>query len=422
MARIECRLTDVGEGLAEAEVLEWLVKVGDEVARDQVVLQIETDKAIVELPAPQDGIVEELSAEEGDVVAVGGLLYVLNSPAAGEPEARAIATMPPELTHTQNVEEPDSERASSARAPAASMEGQRPVGSRVLASPIVRRYAVELGVDIATVTGSGPGGRVTRADLDGIGNEIAPSAPVGIAPDRETAEDPGTVEPLRGARRTMAVAMSASWSQVPHISEFKRVDAFELLRVHRLLRERVPPDKQPAFTLMPLFLRAIASALVQHPILNASIDVEGRTIRYHRHVNLGVATSRDDGLIVPVVRSAQSMSLEQLAETTATLTSEARDKTVAGESLTGGTFTVSNFGAYGGWLGTMLVSPPQVAIAGFGRIADDVMAVDGNAVVRPVLPLSFAADHRLVTGAELGAFATTVAGLLAEPALMLASS
>ena len=410
---VEFRLPDIGEGLGEGEIVAWRVDVGDRVARDQVIAEVQTDKSVVELPSPAAGVVTELGGNPGDVLPVGAVLMVLTTEAPAEAGAPAAEPAEP-------VEAPVAERVEAPVAEAAHSAG---TARRVLASPATRKLALQLGVDLAGVRGSGPGGRVTKEDVEAVAAAAAPeaTAPEATAPEATEAApvtQPQDVEvvPLRGLRRRIAQTMTQSWRQIPHITDFRELDATELVRARSLLRDRLGPE----LTYLPLFVAAAAAALRRHPALNASLDLEAETITYHRRCHVGIATATDDGLIVPVLHDADRKSLVEIGRELSTLAQAARSRTISPGQASGGTFTITNIGSYGAWLGTPIIRPPEAAIAGFGRIRDAVVPVGGVPAVRPVLPMVVAADHRLVDGDVLGGFAGDLAALLADPVLLLA--
>jgi pyruvate dehydrogenase E2 component (dihydrolipoamide acetyltransferase) len=401
VSRLDFRLPDVGEGLSEAEIVTWRVAEGDRVREDDILAEVETDKSVVEVPAPHDGIVLALGGVPGDVIPVGGLLAVLEVD-AGHTTLRAAAE--PTAAHT-----------------------------RVAASPATRRRAVELGVHLAAVAATGPGGRVLMSDVESAAAAPAPAAPPTAAPPTAAPPPPppaaappdrapdgageDRVEPLRGVRRRIAQTM-AQTLQIPAITEWRDVDATRLLDVHGRLRERAAA-RHERLTLLPLVLQAAAAALREHPRFNARIDVERQEITYLQHVNLGVATATPDGLIVPVVRDADRLRLRELAAEVERLAEVARTRTLAVEDTANGTFTVTNFGSFGTVRGAPLIRPPEVAIAGIGRVHDAVVAVDGRPQVRPVLPLVVSTDHRLNDGDHLAAFCASFAAYLSDPTLLL---
>ena len=399
MSTFEFRLPDVGEGIAEAELIDWRVAVGDVVTVDQVIAVIETDKSQIEMPVPVAGTVLALNAQPGEVIKVGGLLITVDAVAAASgkadmhhPAAPAAAT-----------------RVASAAPPVA------PLG-KVLASPSTRKLASDLGVDLAAVRGSGPAGRIVADDVHAAaqgGATTTQTAPSSAAPSGGDtfATGPVRVVKLQGVRRAIASSMTAAL-QIPHITEFREIDATELLAARNRLSAAMGDTR---VSVTPLLLRACVLALHDHPTMNARFDVTTGTINEYEHIHLGIATATDDGLIVPVLHDAQSITLTELPTHIDELVASAKARTASSAQLQGGTFTVTNFGSFGTWLGTPVIRPPEVAIAGFGRIADKVVAADGLPVVRPVLPIVVAADHRINDGAHLGAFVTTLASLLTAP-------
>jgi pyruvate/2-oxoglutarate dehydrogenase complex dihydrolipoamide acyltransferase (E2) component len=384
VAPFEFRLPDVGEGIATADIGDWLVAEGDRVVEHQDLVEIQTDKAMVVIPCPVTGVVTRLCAREGDTLDVGAVLAVFMADAGADGAAAAAA------------------------APA----GPR----RPLAAPATRRRARELGVDLAGVTGSGPQGRILREDVEAATSAPAPPAP---AP---AAARPGEVVPLRGVRRAIAENLTRAWQEVPRVIDYREVDATGLLAARRALKARIAArgddELARALTPTPLIVLAAVRALRDHPYVNASIDMEAGEITLHGHVHVGIATAAPDGLTVPVVHDADGKGLAQIAREVAALASAAREHRLAPEQLAGATFTVNNYGGLGIWLGTPIVRPPEVANLGVGAIRDQVVAVGGRAVVRPTLALAVAGDHRVLDADTLAAFVTDVVGLLEEPLLL----
>ncbi|EFC81433.1 dihydrolipoamide acetyltransferase family protein [Parafrankia sp. EUN1f] len=431
MNEVVFRLPDVGEGLAEAEVVEWLAGVGDAVRADQPVVTIETAKAQVELPSPVDGVMLSLGGGPGDVIPVGEPLFVVATD--GGAAAGHIGT---------GASTDDGGDSSGGGRPPAPAPEPGP-SHRVLAAPSTRRLAVELGVDLRGLAGTGPNGRVTVDDVRAaaaaasgpatpgsprplssaasspsrrsLGSAVAEGAPSALARPPSGADS--EIRPLRGLRRQIARAMTAAWT-VPHITEFREIDATALERAHRELRSAAG-EADPRLTLLPLLVRAVVTALRQHPLLNATLDLDAEQVEVHHRRNIGIAAATGDGLIVPVVSDADRYSIAGLGREINRLGAAARERSLSVAETAGGTFTVSNFGSYGTWLGTPLISPPQVAIAGFGRVRDAVVPVDGVPAVRRVLPVAVSADHRLIDGDQLGAFVNTVERLVAAPLLLL---
>jgi pyruvate dehydrogenase E2 component (dihydrolipoamide acetyltransferase) len=391
------RLPDLGEGMAEAEVVRWEVAVGDHVDRDQIVAIVQTDKAEVELPAPQPGTISALGGEVGDVLPVGAVLLELIPDHAGSPAAPAPRT-PSQPASIDLAIHGESTQVRS--------------GQRVQAAPPVRKLARELGVDLDDVAGSGPGGRVTASDVRAATTAPPPRGPAAAA-------EPVAGEervPLRGIRRAMARNMAEAWRTVPHVSLFDEIDARPLLDALRAAREL---SGSHTLTLTAFFVRASVLALGAQPLLNASLDEAADEIVYHSTVNIGVAVASPDGLVVPVVHDAQSLGLRALGDEISRVTAAARAGGLPPDEIRGATFTVTNFGTEGGRFATPIVRPPQVAILGCGAIRTQPVVDGDHVIAAPALPLSLSADHRVVDGHEATTFLDAVAALLLEPLHLL---
>ena len=372
-------LPDLGEGMTEAELVQWRVAVGDHVTRDQIVAHVQTDKAEVELPVPAAGTIVALGANVGDLVPVGAPLLELE-PDAGTALGGTPVRGAPTTPAPTRIDEP---------------RGTRRSDAPVRAAPPVRKLARELGIDLATLVGTGPGGRITAADVR-VGD-------TGAAGERR--------EPLRGVRRAMAHNMAEAWRAVPHISLFDEIDARPLLDAHASVRA----TWNDTIPLTAFFVRAAVVALETFPILNASLDAETDEVVYHDACNIGIAVASDDGLVVPVVHDAQARDLFELGREIARVTEAGRAGHLSPDALRGATFSVTNFGTDGGRFATPIVRPPQVAIVGFGAVRVRPV-VDGDAVVAaPSLPISLSADHRIIDGRAATGFLEAVAALLLVP-------
>ena len=393
VAPLEFRLPDVGEGTADAEIVQWRVEVGDRVQEGQDLVEIQTDKAIVVIPCPTAGVVKRLGAPPGETVDIGAVLAVFE---IGEGDGR------------------DGDGAVLAAAPA----------GRPLASPATRRRARELGIDLAEVRGSGPHGRILAEDLESpepSALKVATSARVpAVAMGDRT---PGQIVPLRGVRRAIAHTLTRAWQEIPHMIDYREVDVTNLIGLRQLLRGRATEggDRTLARALSPtsLIVRAAVIALREHPYVNSSIDLERGEITLHEQINIGIATATSDGLIVPVLHGADDKSISELALELAALVQDARARRLSRQQLAGGTFTVNNFGSLGVWLGTPIIRPPEVANLGVGAIRDQVVPVDGMPAVRPVMALAVSGDHRVLDGDTLAGFVTRVVALLEQPVLLL---
>jgi len=384
--RFEFRLPDIGEGLAEAEVAKWLVATGDRVTEDQPVVEMMTDKATVELPSPGAGVVVEQRAAEGDVVKTGAVLYVI--------ETDAQISGAGAQTHAQEPSPGTTVAVASAAE-----------GAGVLAPPAVRKLARELGVDLATVKGSGPGGRISAEDV----KRRTTAAPATPAP-----AGPGQRVRLRGVQKRMAETMALSARTIPHVTGFHELEAGAFAELATRLR-REAERKGARFPFDTLLVRAAAIALRRHPIFNSSLDDERGEIVMHEDVNVGVATATPDGLIVPVVKHADTLDLAALAAAVDRVTTAAREGKVSVSDVQGGTFTISNTGAWRGGPGTSLIRPPEVALVAFGWIEDKAVVRDGNVVARPVMPMSVTFDHRVIDGEQGLSFALTLRSLIEKP-------
>lgn len=399
MSNFDFTLPDVGEGIAEAEIIEWLVDVGATVTVDQVVAVIETDKSQIEMPTPVAGTVTALNGKPGDVIKVGEVLISIApsdgvAPTASAPHGHSTPSTAATTTVTQ-VTAPSTPVANS-------------VG-RALASPSTRRVAAQLGIDINSVMGTGPHGRVTESDVRGFTGGAAKAATNSPSIAPTVAQAGVTITPLIGLRRQIAQSMTQALS-IPHILEFKEIDATALLAV----RERINSAGNK-ISVTPFLMKAVINALQLHPTFNARFNSEANEVAQFDAVHLGIATATPDGLIVPVLHNAQGRDVVDLGAQLDELAELAKTRKASPDQLTGGTFSLTNFGSFGTWLGTPVIRPPEVGIAGFGRIADKVIVVDGQPAVRKVLPMVVAADHRINDGAHLGAFAAEIAQQLLNP-------
>ena len=415
----EFKLPDVGEGLESAEIVEWLIAEGDTVQRDQPLVEILTDKSQTQLPSPRAGIVTRLGFAEGDIAEVGQVLLEFS-------DAGAPSTPSP-----QNPSTGDRPDASTTTAPPVE---SRMSGARPKAAPVVRRRALESGLDLASVTGTGPGGRITNADLDEVlragttvssGATSTPPSEVSRTTNRPGAqarsEGLGAIEagvhPLRGIRRVTSEAMTRSW-QIPHIHTQDEADATELLIARKWLKRSGEPGAD-ALTLLALFVMAVTQALREFPIVNSSIDPDAGEITVHPNVNIGFAVAADHGLSVPVIADADQRSLLNLASEIQRLTSAVRTRSVSTSELRGGTATISNYGSLGGRFASPIIRSPEVIIVGFGSVKARPFVVDGVLTARPTLPVCIGADHRLLDGDVVTAFAEFIIGRLSDPVQLL---
>ena len=443
-------LPDLGEGVHEAELIKWRVNPGDTVEEHQTLAEMETDKALVEVPSPWPGVVKQLNGNEGDIINVGSILveYAIESSADSEPEIVA------------EVIDPASDEDEDAGTVVGTVAGELEVSNRfarrseehadmeeasgkAMATPAVRRIARDLGIDINRVHGSGRGGRVTATDVVAF-NSVSPSeitpAPIEHEPspadfkaaeaavadandlmrapmDLPSVSGDGVREriPFRGIRRKIAQALDLSVKTAVHFTVVEEVDV-TALNVKRNEYARVLGRK---ISLLPFLMDAVCKGLRQHPSLNANVDDANEMILIKDVINLGCAVDTEHGLMVPNIERAESRSIVELADQVAAIAEGCKNRTIERERLTGGTFTISNVGSYGGRFATPIINYPEVAILAAGRAFEKVMASEGRIFAGTALPLSLSCDHRVVDGAEGARFLNTVKSLLETPSELL---
>lgn len=393
----EFKFPDVGEGIAEGEILRWLVQVGDRVEAHQPVVEMETDKAAVELPAPCAGVVRELRGKEGELIPVGAVLLVIEeAPAAGAPAEPASKTKA--LGVVGELEEAEE---TSAQVPETAPQPEPAAVAKAL--PKDRKLAGELGVELSSLRGSGPQGRITEEEI----RAAADSLP--LADERL---------PLKGVRRSMAKAMTASAFRAVHVNILDRADGQELRQLRN--RERaLAAERGVKLTDLAFIVKALTLALERFPLLNSFLDEEHQEMVLRREINIGFAVDTPEGLLVPVIRNARQKSILDLAAALQGLSERSRNRSIAPAELKGGTFTVSNYGAIGGIWGTPIINPPQSAILGIGRIEEAAVVRHGQVVARTVVPLSLTFDHRIIDGASATRFLNFLIEHIEKPDLIL---
>lgn len=419
---VEFKLPDIGEGVHEGEIVKWLVKEGDTVKEDQPLVEVMTDKATVEIPSPAAGKILQINAKEGEVVKVGSVLVVIGKegeqPTTDGRKAEAVVGSPPARERTDDK----------------SVKVAVAAQGRVLATPSTRKLARELHVDIALVQGTGPGGRVTDEDVRRFAErkEVAP-APTAVAPTPAAAAEriaamptPRRVAldqleermPLRGIRKRISDHMHHAKTTAAHFTYVDEVDVTELVKVREELRT-VAEKQAVKLTYLPFIVKACVASLKKHPYLNASIDHEKGEIIIKHYYNIGIATATDEGLIVPVVKSADRLSILEIAQEVERLATRAREKKISLEELQGGTFTITSLGAMGGLFATPIVNSPESAILGIHEIKRRPVVVDNEIAIRHVMLISLSFDHRLIDGHVGAAFAKDVKAFLEDPKWLL---
>jgi len=439
------KVPDIGEGIAEVELVAWHVKPGDPVLEDQILAEVMTDKAAVEVPSPLAGQVVALGGEVGQTLAVGSELIRIEvsgvrvtrataadgpTPAAA-PTATASPAPPPQAPPPVTPTTPSAPMAPVATRPptaAAPLQAKapaalRPKGAvvatdRPIASPSVRRRAWELGVDLKTVAATGPGGRVTHADVEAVAASQPAASANGAAAATGYAERSGEEAiAVIGLRRRIAIKMQESKRRIPHFAYVEEVDVTEVEALRVQLNSKWA-DQRPRLTLLPLLARAIVLAVREHPVVNARFDDEAGVVTRFAAVHLGVATQTSNGLMVAVVQHAEARDLWSTAAEVARLAEAARTGRATRAELTGSTITISSLGALGGIVSTPVINHPEVAIVGVNRIVERPVMRGGAVVARQMMNLSSSFDHRVVDGIDAARFIQTVRGYLEFPATM----
>lgn len=420
------KLPDVGEGTAEAELVGWHVKVGDAVQEDQILAEVMTDKATVELTSPVSGVVVALHGEAGQQIAVGGPLVsfkvegkgnVAEAPVA----APAAAPAPAAKAAPAPVAAPAAKSAAAPKAdarPVPALTGRQP-GERPLASPAVRNRARDLGIDLVFVPGSGPAGRIEHADLDAFVARGGTFAPATAAGGSLYVKAEGTNEVrIIGLRRKIAEKMAESVRRIPHITYVEDIDmtAVEELRAH--LNAQNKGTGKAKLNVLPFIARAIVVALKDQPNINATYDDEAGVLTQHNAVHLGIAAQTPNGLMVPVVRHAEARDAYDTAEEIARVSGAAKDGSAKREELSGSTITITSLGTLGGVVHTPIINHPEVAIVGPNKIEERVVVRNGQMVVRKMMNLSSSFDHRIVDGHDAAVFVQKIKTLLENPATL----
>ncbi|MFC9506413.1 dihydrolipoamide acetyltransferase family protein [Streptomyces sp. NPDC057002] len=434
---LEFKLPDLGEGLTEAEIVRWLVEIGDVVVIDQPVVEVETAKAMVEVPCPYGGVVTARFGEEGTELPVGAPLITVavgeRTPSGGGPEAAGSENSGNVLVGYGTSEAPARRRRvrqerragaapAPAPAPAPAVNGRAGVpeaedGPLPVISPLVRRLARQNGLDLRELTGSGPDGLILRADVEyALRAAPRPAETAAPAPRPATTAAPGEIRtPLKGMRGAVADKLSRSRHEIPDATCWVDADATELMRA----RTAMNTAGGPKISLLALLARICTAALARFPELNSTVDAQAREVVQFDHVHLGFAAQTDRGLVVPVVRDAHARDAESLTAEFARLTESGRTGRLTPGELTGGTFTLNNYGVFGVDGSTPIINHPEAAMLGVGRIVPKPWVHEGELAVRQVVQLSLTFDHRVCDGGTAGGFLRYVADCVEQPAVLL---
>lgn len=428
----EFKLPDLGEGMEEAEIRRWFVKPGDTVQLDQAMVQVETDKAVVEIPSPVAGRVSALRVQEGGIAKLGDVLVVFDTENdAASPRLSANSQ--------SNTSTPEKTPVS-----APSTYSTQKNLQRVLAAPAIRKRAFELGIELPDVPSSHPTGRITMDDLQNYITRSKNALPASISasvtsgpvdtqhtPTNGTNKSiipPSTTQhntvmteerqPLMGLRKRIAEHMERSWRTIPHAAAFDELDGTELVALRQLLKHAAT-QRNIRLTYMPLLIKLLLPVLKEFPIFNASLDEERREIIYKHAYHIGIATNSPEGLLVPVLRHAGQLSIIQIAQQLEHLIEGAHKRTLSLSEVAGSTFTLNNIGSFGGSSGTPIINYPEVAILAVGRLQEKAVVQNGAIIARTVMPLTLSFDHRVIDGAIAGRFLARFKELVEHPQQLL---
>lgn len=425
MAKFEYRFPELGEGLHEGEIIKMHIKVGDKVTDDDIVMEVQNDKAVIEVPCPVNGTVQEVFGTDGAIFRVGQVVAVIDAEGdvpeqEGSHEAEAEAAQGGADTSAAPV--------SSNGASAAPAAPDR----EVLATPSVRKFAREQGIDITQVVGTGNAGKITREDVEAFKNGGAAPAPAAAASTEVTVQaSPATSAPtaipvggdeervpFKGIRKAISNAMVKSAYTAPHVTIMDEVDVTDLVDFRKRMKP-VAEKKGIKVTYLPFIVKALVAASRKFPALNASIDEVNNEIVYKKHYDIGIATDTDNGLIVPVIKDADRKSIWMIAEAISDLALRGREGKLSAAEMKGSTISISNIGSAGGMFFTPIINYPEVAILGTGRISEKPVVKNGEIVVAPVMALSLSFDHRLIDGATAQNFMNYIKQLLGNPEMLV---
>ncbi len=401
----EFKLPDIGEGVVEGEIIKWLISPGSVVAEDQPMVEVMTDKATVEIPSPVRGKVLKTIGAEGEVVEVGATMVVIETDEDGKSAAAEVANR----TAAEVV----------ASGPPPSSSPPSRSSRKALATPAVRKFAREQNIEINRVNGTGPGGRITREDIESYLRGPAPATPGAPAPKR-AASRPSPLQdvesiPYRGLRKKIGDHLVASKRFAPHYTYVEEVDVTQLVELRKRYQELNPERR---LTYLPFLMKAVVRGLKAYPIVNSTLDEDQQVILLKKRYNIGVAVATDQGLIVPVVKDVDRKGLLQISDEIAELSEQARQGKVKLEDLRDGTFTITSLGFLGGVLATPVINYPEVAILGVHKISPRPVVRDGQIVIRQMMNLSASLDHRIVDGAVGAQFMHAVIPYIENPGLL----
>lgn len=428
------KLPDIGEGIHEGEIVKWFVKPGEKVQEDDVLCEVQNDKAVVEIPSPVAGTVEEILVGEGTVATVGQVLITFDAPGYEDLKFKGDEEEKTDVK-PEAVKEDKQEAAKQEEVVEAAPQKQVDPSRRIIAMPSVRKYARDKGVEIGLVAGSGKNGRILKADIDAYINGGAEVQLNDVAEQKVTAPQdataapvsaqtipqgqyPETREKMSGIRKAIAKAMVNSKQTAPHVTLMDEIDVTKLV-AHRKKFKEIAAAKGIKLTFLPYVVKALTSALREFPVLNTSIDDAAGEIIQKHYYNIGIAADTEKGLLVPVIKDADRKSTFAISNEINELAAKARDGKLAPAEMKGASCTITNIGSAGGQWFTPVINHPEVAILGIGRIAEKPVVRDGEIVAAPVLALSLSFDHRIIDGATAQNALNHIKRLLNDPELLL---
>ncbi|PZD93682.1 dienelactone hydrolase [Paenibacillus sambharensis] len=435
MAKFEYRFPELGEGLHEGEIIKINIKAGDTVTDEDIIMEVQNDKAIVEVPCPVNGKVLDVLVKDGQVCHVGEVVAIIDAEGDVPEQALPETSQGQEKTELPETKDNAVQKEAQPQSVAANEQPDKSEAEQagpVLATPSVRKYAREQGVEISQIKGSGKNGRITREDVTkfaaGGGQQPAEDAAAVAAKGAgeakpahvttATGDRPEERVPFKGIRKIIAGAMSKSVYTAPHVTLMDEVDVTKLVEL-RAKAKPVAEKKGVKLTYLPFIVKALVGALREFPIMNAMLDEEKQEIVFKKYYNVGIAADTDNGLIVPVVQDADRKSIWMLANEIRDLATRGRDGKLAPHELKGSTMTITNIGSAGGMFFTPVINFPEVAILGTGRISEKAVVKGGEIVAAPVMALSLSFDHRLIDGATAQNFMNYIKQLLADPELLI---
>ncbi|SER00597.1 dihydrolipoamide acetyltransferase family protein [Piscibacillus halophilus] len=429
----EFKLPDIGEGIHEGEIAKWFVQKGEEVKEDDVLCEVQNDKAVVEIPSPVEGTVLEVLVDEGETAVVGDVIIKIDAEGYESENGEDSDQEEESKEEESKQEKQDEQKEESPKTDSSESETDEADDKRVIAMPSVRKYARDNDVDIRKVQGSGKNGRILKEDIDqyldgGQPQEQAQEADATEATEAKEQESakqtvpagdyPETREKISGIRKAIAKAMVKSKHTAPHVTLMDEVDVTELVN-HRKKFKEIAAEQDIKLTYLPYVVKALVSTLKKYPVLNTSFDDDTEEIIQKHYYNIGIAADTDKGLLVPVVKDADRKSIFEISGEVNELATKARDGKLSSEEMKGASCSITNIGSAGGQWFTPVINHPEVAILGIGRIGEKPVVRDGEVVVAPVLAISLSFDHRMIDGATAQHAMNHVKRLLNDPQLIM---